>query len=71
MTLLIIFLLSSLSTYLTLKLITILLDTTLNDLLCIDNDIYFTYQTFMVIMLTSVFFITYCAINNTFLHFNY
>jgi hypothetical protein len=71
MTLLIIFLLSSLSTYLTLKLITILLDTTLNDLLWSDDDIYVAYQTFMTIAMTLVFFMTYCAINNTFLHFNY
>ena len=68
MTLLTVFLLSSLSTFLTLKIITILLDITLNDLLRSDDDIYVAYQIFMTIAITLVFFITYCAIN---IHFNY
>jgi len=72
MTMLIIFLLSCLSTYLMLKLIAILLDTTLNDLLTSDNsEDYTTQQTLLAIMMNLLFFITFIAINNTFFHYKY
>lgn len=71
MTFIIIFLLSCISAYLFLKVLAILLDTNLKNLLISDNEIYVMYQTFMIVMMTFVFFMMYCAINNTFLHFKY
>jgi hypothetical protein len=69
MTLIIIFLMSLLSTYSVLTLIAASLNTKIKDIFDSTNELYIMYQTFMVIMMTLVFFIIYCAINNTFLYF--
>jgi len=69
MTLIIIFLMSLLSTYSVLTLIAASLNTKIKDIFDSTDELYIMYQTFMVIMMTLVFFIIYCAINNTFLHF--
>ncbi len=70
-TLITILILSVLSTLIMLKLLALLLDTTIEDLIFSTNEFYTMYQTFLIIMLTLIFFITYCAINNTFFHFKY
>lgn len=69
MTLIIIFLISVLSTYSLLILIAASLNSKIKDIFDSNDEIYIMYQTFMVIIMTLVFFIMYCAINNTFLHF--
>ena len=60
---------SLLSTYSVLTLIAASLNTKIKDIFDSTNELYIMYQTFMVIMMTLVFFIIYCAINNTFLYF--
>jgi hypothetical protein len=60
---------SLLSTYSVLTLIAASLNTKIKDIFDSTDELYIMYQTFMVIMMTLVFFIIYCAINNTFLHF--
>jgi hypothetical protein len=60
---------SILSTYSVLTLIAASLNTKIKDIFDSTDELYIMYQTFMVIMMTLVFFIIYCAINNTFLHF--
>lgn len=62
---------SLLSTYNVLTLMTFLLNTKIKDIFNSDDELYIMYQTFMIIIITLVFFIVYCAINNTFLHFKY
>lgn len=70
-TLITILILSVLSTLIMLKLLAILLNTIVEDLVFSTDEVYNMYQLFLNIILTLVFFVTYCAINNTFLHFKY
>ena len=71
MTILTILFLSLLSTLTILKLIALTLNTTVRNLIICSNEAYTLYQLLMSFILTTVFFIVYCAINNTFLHFKY
>lgn len=70
-TLITILILSVLSTLIMLKLLVILLNTTIEDLIFDTDDAYTAYQLFLSVLMTFTFFIVYYAINNTFFHFKY
>lgn len=59
MTLLIIFLLSCISTYLVLKILATLLDIDIKNLLIFDNEIYVLFQSIGVIIMTFTFLMMY------------
>lgn len=59
MTLLIIFLLSCISTYLILKILATLLDIDIKNLLIFDNEIYVLFQSIGVIIMTFTFLMMY------------